>query len=160
MTNSAKRKIVRMETYAMFPYLIKITYDNGNGQMITERYVNSDEDKVYLGETYTASYFSIKPPSRDGSSISDGQLTLSTADQEWIVKVRKAQKRMKCTFVACIDYEENGSETIEEIETMTFTLIRASWSENTMTFTMMFDDRMNLLFPLDVANELKIPALV
>ena len=159
MTNLAKQKMVRMEVQASFPYLIEITYQNAVGTTITERYVNADSDKVFNGNTYTASFFQVKPPSRNSNSISDGQLTLSTIDQSWIVKVREAPKRMKCKFVACILYGEGNTETIEEIETMTFTLIKASWNESTMSFTMMFDDRMNLMFPLDMANELKVVGL-
>jgi len=159
MTNLAKQKLVRMETYASFPYLIEVTYEDENGVIHTERYANADTEKTYNGNTYQPVCFTAVPPSQDNTTISDGKLTLSTVDDSWVIKVRNAQKRMKCVFVAVIDYDENGVETIEEIETMSFTLVKARWNEETLEFNMLFDDRMNLQVPRDVATVLKVPAL-
>lgn len=159
MTNLAKQKLVRMETYASFPYLIEITYEDENSVIHTEYYVNADEAKEYNGHTYQPACFSVVPPSQDNTTISDGKLTLSTVDDSWVLKVRNASKRMKCTFVAVINYEEGSTETIEEIETMVFTLVKARWNETTLDFNMLFDDRMNLQVPRDVATVLKAPAL-
>lgn len=160
MTEAARQRILRLETQAMFPYLIEVTYFDEYDKPVLERYCNSDSDLIYNGEVYHAAWFNVKPPTHTNTSISDGQLTLSAVDQGWIVKVRQARKRAKCRFVACILYDDdNLVDTIEEIETMTFTLIKANWTETTMSFTMMFDDRMNLSVPLDMANILKVPGL-
>lgn len=158
MTNLAKQRIVRTETMAKFPYLIDVTYEIG-GVSCTEHYANSDDPITYGGRTYQPAFFTVVPPEMRDSSVTDGKLTLSTVDQTWILKVRNADKRMKCRFVACIVHDADGGEIVEEIETMTFTLIKASWNESTLSFTMMFDDRLNLSVPLDMANELKVPGL-
>ena len=159
MTNLAKQKLVRMETYASFPYLIEITYEDENSVIQTEYYANADEAKEYNNHTYQPACFTAVPPSQDNTTISDGKLTLSTVDDSWVLKVRNTTKRMKCTFVATINYEEGSTETIEEIETMSFTLVKARWNESTLEFNMLFDDRMNLQVPRDVATVLKVPEL-
>ncbi len=159
MTNGAKRRIVRTDTEASFPYLIVITYKDSLGVVHTERYVNADVAKVYDGQTYNPMYFSVTPPSMDNSSVTDGKLSFSVIDNNFIEKIRDAQERMKCIFVAVMDYEENGNEVIEEIETMSFTLVKAKWNETEASFDMLYDDRMNLNVPLDVATVLKVPAL-
>ena len=91
MTNGARQRLVRMETRASFPFFIKINYENANGVEVTERYVNADEEKVYNNETYQPACFSVKPPSKSNSTVTDGSLTLSTIDQTWITKVRSTQ---------------------------------------------------------------------
>ena len=156
MTNLAKQKMIRMESMAKYPYLIKITYEDEENVLHTERYVNADEEKTFENEIYQPAFFTVQPPSRDNSTISDGKLVLSTVDQTWIAKVRNAPNRMKCQFVACIEYRDDNTNYIEDIEKITFTLIKASWDESTLSFTMMFDDRLNLLVPRDVANAQKV----
>ena len=159
MTNLAKRKIVRTETDASFPFLIQLNYIDSNGLPVTERYVNADEQKTFENEVYEPACFSVIPPSSDNTSVSDGKLTFSVIDNNFIQKVRDTQKRMTCVFVAVINYQDGAQEVIEEIETMAFTLIKASWNESEISFTMLYDDRMNLRVPLDVASVLKCPAL-
>lgn len=159
MTNAGKQRLVRMETQASFPFFIKIHYDDGNGNEIVENYVNCDEQKVFDGETYQPAYFIVKPPSRSNSTVTDGQLTLSTVDQSWIVKVRNAQKRMKCEVVGAMIYDTQGGYTIESIEESSFTMVRASWNEETMSFALMFDDRMNLQVPMDIATTIKVTGM-
>lgn len=160
MTNLAKQKIMRMETLAKFPYLIEVTYYDANGNPILERYANCDDDIAFNGNSYTASFFSIKPPSRTNSSISDGKLTISAVDQTWIQKVRNCGKRAKIRFIACIIYDDNNKvETVEAIDDITFTLTKCSWNDTTIEWTMLFDDRMNLQVPLDLATIQKVPAL-
>ena len=84
---------------------------------------------------------------------------MSDINNGFIEKIRNTQERIKCIFVAGIAYDENGDEVIEEIETMTFFLVKAQWNESELSFSMLYDDRMNLNVPLDVANVMKVPAL-
>ena len=159
MTNVAKQKLTRTETDASFPYLIEITYTDKQGTVHTEHYVNADEAKEYDNETYYPISFSVTPPSMDNTSVTDGKLSISNIDNNFIEKVRDTQERMKCVFVAVIDYDSSGSEVIEEMETMSFILVKASWNESELSFSMLFDDRMNIMCPPDVASVLKVPAL-
>lgn len=159
MTNTAQQKIVRTNTDASFPYFIDIYYKDKQSVLHEEHYVNADEAKVYNGVTYQPMYFSVTPPSMDNTSVTDGKLTMSDIDNGFIEKIRNTQERIKCVFVAGIDYDEDGSEVIEEIETMTFFLVKAQWNESELSFSMLYDDRMNLNVPLDVANVMKVPAL-
>ena len=159
MTNVAKQKLTRTETDASFPYLIEITYKDKEGTVHTERYVNADEAKEYNDETYAPISFSVTPPSMDNTSVTDGKLSISDIDNNFIEKVRDTQERMKCVFVAVIDYDSSGNEVIEEMETMSFILVKASWNETELSFNMLFDDRMNIMCPPDVATVLKVPAL-
>lgn len=159
MTNTAQKKIVRTNTDASFPFFIDIYYKDKQGIFHQENYVNADEAKVFNGITYEPLYFSVTPPSQDNTSVTDGKITMSDIDNGFIEKIRNTQERIKCVFVAGIVYDESGEEIIEEIETMTFFLVKAQWNESELSFTMMFDDRMNLNVPLDVANVMKVPAL-
>lgn len=165
MTNKAKQLAVRMETYAKFPYLIEIKYENANGNEIIERYANCGEDVEFTdsdGETKTfySAYFKIKPPSRSNSSISNGTFTYTVVDQTWITKIRQCKKRAKIRFLACIIYDDNNNiQTVEKIDDINFTLTKCSWNEKTVQWVMMFDDRMNLNIPVDTATIRKVPAL-
>ena len=160
MTNRTKQKIMRLETLAKFPYLIEVTYYDASGNSILERYANCDEDITYWGNVYTASFFSIKPPSRTNSSISDGKLTFSAVDQTWIEKIRNCSKRAKIRFIACIMYDNsNNVSTVEAIDDIDFTLTKCTWNDTTIEWTMLFDDRMNLMIPIDVATVQKVPGL-
>lgn len=161
MTKNANQQMVRLQTFAMFPYLIVIRYVDQNGDSHTERYANLDEDITYENEVYSACYFKVTPPTRDNSSISDGKIEFSTIDQSWIEKVRNAQSRFTCEFISAIKYDDNNQISgFEEIDRTKFTLTKANWNEKTISFTMMFDDRMNLCVPCDTANAYKCPALV
>lgn len=160
MTNKAKQLAVRMETYAKFPYLIEITFWDKNDNKIVERYANCEEDITFEDYVYKASFFKIKPPSRSNSEISDGTLTYSTIDQSWIQKIRDCKHRAKIRFLACIIYnEDNNVSMVEKIDDMKFTLTKCVWNERTVRWTMMFDDRMNLIIPVDSATFRKVPAL-
>ena len=159
MTNNAKQKIVRTNTEASFPFLIELHYKDKNGVAVTERYVNADEQKTYNGNVYLPACFSVIPPSMDNSSVTDGKLTFSVIDNNFINKIRDTQERMTCVFVAVIDYEDDGEQVIEEIETMSFILVKANWNETECGFNMLYDDRMNYNVPMDMASVLKVPAL-
>lgn len=152
----AKQEMLRMETFAKFPYLIEVSHED-YGVM---RYANCDQDVTYNGNVYQASCFSINPPDRTNTSISDGTLSFSSVDQEWIMKIRSTQKRAKIKFLACIIYDrQNNIEGIETIEELDFTLTKCSWNDTVIQWTMVFDEDMNLVIPCDVASPLKTPGV-
>ena len=152
LSAKAKSKIVRQEVFAKFPYLVEITLDNG----LVYRYANCDEDMIYNNNVYEACCFSITPPNRDNSSISDGTLTISAIDQFWIEKIRNSNGRAKIKFIACIDYNDNGIKKVEEIEQIEFILTNVKWNEVQITWTMMFDEKMTIQIPCDVATSSKV----
>lgn len=156
LSNLAKQKILRLETYAKFPYLITVTLPDDT----VWRFVNCDEDVVYDSHTYTAGYFEITPPNRTNTEIGDGKLTISTIDQTWIEQVRNITERAKLAFVACILYNDSGSvDTIEAIDELSFELVNASWDGTSMSFDMKYDEGMSIVLPCDTANAQKVPAL-
>jgi hypothetical protein len=158
MTGRAGQLISRQETYAKFPYLIKVTHPD----LGTLRYANSDSDIIYPGdgETYKAAYFTIDPPDRDGSGIGDGQLSISAVDQAWIERIRGAQAAAKIRFIAAIAYDDGGGVSgVEPIEETDFTLRAASWNEETITWAMVFDENMGITVPCDKATALKCPGV-
>lgn len=160
-SNKTQRNLSKLTTYAQFPYLIVIKYKDNNDVLYTEYYVNKDNNVTYQEHIYNACFFKIKPPTRNNSSVSDGEITFSTVDQTWIQKVRNCKGRITCEFVACIDYSAVDTENvIEEIDHIKFTLIKAQWNESTIRFTMMYDDRQNLLVPSDICSGNNTPALV
>ena len=150
--------MLRMETYAKFPYLIEITHETYG----TFRYANCTEDVVYDGNTYSAGYFLIDPPERKDNSIGDAKLSISAIDQEWIYKIRNTQERAHIKFLACIQYDtEMNVDYVEPIDVLEFDLTRASWDNNFMlTWDMTFDEGMAILIPCDKVTSQKVPASI
>jgi hypothetical protein len=153
MTSKAKQRIARRQTYAQFPYLLKIVHEI----LGIFLYANSDKDITYKGNVYKAACFTLDPPDKDGSKIGDGQLTISAVDQEWIEKIRSTQIAAKITFTAMIVYNDGVVSGVESIEEMDFTLRNVSWGEDTITWTMVFDENMAILVPCDKCTALKTP---
>lgn len=156
LSAKAKQQIMRMETYAKFPYLIEVFHEDYG----TFRFANCDKDIVYNGETYFASVFSVNPPDRTDSGITDGSLVLSAIDQVWTERIRNTQKRARVKFLACIVYDEqnviDGIETIEELD---FVLTKCQWDDTAIQWTMVFDEDMKLVIPCDVASPQKTPGI-
>ena len=157
MNPSIQNLLVQNDVPASFPFLIEIWKPSDPTNI--ERYVNASEDKEFEEHTFTASSFSIQPPQKTESGVKDAQITISTIDQEWIVKVRTTQERYKCRFVAVVDYDDDGTETIEALDDITFTLTNATWQETTMQFTMKFDEGMRINVPCQRLDQFVCPAL-
>jgi hypothetical protein len=155
MTNKAEQLMAIRQTYAKFPYLIKITHDTFGIFL----YANADEDITYNGEVYKASYFTIDSPDKEGSSIGNGQLTISSVDQFWIEKIRTTQLAAHITFIAVIVYNNGIVSGIEPIERMEFTLRSVNWGEDTITWAMVFDENMAIVVPCDKCTALKTPGV-
>ena len=149
--------LVQTNVPASFPFLIEVWKLSDPTNI--ERYVNALEDKEFEGNTFTASSFKVQPPQKTESGIKDATITISTIDQEWIVKVRTSSERYKCRFVAVIDYDDDGTETIEALDDITFTLTNATWQETTMQFTMKFDEGMSINVPCQRLDQFICPAL-
>lgn len=157
--------LVQNDVPASFPFLIEIWKPSDPSNI--ERYVNASEDKEFTEEvdgvdethTFTASYFTVQPPEKNESGVKDATITLSTIDQTWIERVRTTQERYKIRFVAVIDYDESGTETIEPLDDITFTLTNATWAESTIQFTMKFDEGMSINVPCQKLDQFVAPAL-
>lgn len=149
----AQQEILRMETQAMFPYLIEVTVGNE-----VLRYVNADEDVTFEGSKFTASYFKLSPPERTQTGIKDASITISAIDGEWIARIRQVQTRSTIRFIAVIMYE-NGTQVVEPIDDITFKLTNASWNDTTIQWTMKFDDLLDVNMPCVKFSEDVCPAL-
>lgn len=156
MTPKAEQLIARQDTYAKFPFLIKVDHSTFEEPLY---FANAEEDVSYGGETYLAAYFTIDPPDQDGGKIGDGQLTISAVDQTWIARVRTAQTAAKITFIAAIVYEDGDMTGVEAIEEMDFTLRAASWNEEAIVWAMAHDEGMGIIVPCDRATALKCPGV-
>ena len=157
MNPSVQNLLVQNDVPASFPFLIEIWKPSDPTSI--ERYVNASEDKEFEEHVFTASSFSIQPPERTESGVKDATITLSTIDQTWIEKVRTTQERYKIRFVAVIDYDNNGTETIEPLDDIIFTLTNATWQETTLQFTMKFDEGMSINVPCQKLDQFVAPAL-
>lgn len=151
----AKQKMLRMECYAKFPYLIEVTHND-----TVYRYANSDTDITFEGNTFSSAWFSLKAPERSENKIGNGSLSFSTIDQVWIEKIRNSDEKPKLRFVAIIEYDNDGLPCIETLEDLKFTLIKPSWNETSISFTMQFDERMDVKVPLIECNSRTTPAIV
>lgn len=160
MTNLAKQKILRLETMAKFPYLISIHHYANDGTETIYRYANSESDIEYEGNVYSAGFFQINPPDKEQSSVTNGTLSLSCVDQFWITKIRETQRRAKVDFVASISYSDDLSiDYIEPIEEYTYELSVANSNDNQITFTMIFDEKRNVMIPTVRITPMIAPAI-
>ena len=157
MNSNVKSMLVRNEIPASFPFLIEVWKPSAPSNI--ERYVNALEDKVYENHTFTASSFAVQPPEKNESGVKDATITISTIDQTWIEKVRTSNERYKIRFLAVIDYDDDGTETIEPMDDITFSLTNATWQETTIQFTMKFDDGMEINVPCQKLDQFVCPAL-
>jgi len=156
LSNSAKKEILKQQARASFPYLIEISNE-------TElyRYCNSDEDILFEGNLYESCYFTIQPPEKSDDKIGDGKLSLSIIDTVWIKRIRETQSRYNLHFVAIIDYKDDSNQrTFEKIENLNFILTSADWEDTVITWTMKFDEDMDIMMPIDKMTELVCPAIV
>lgn len=159
MTSLVQSKLVKTEIQASFPYLIEIWKSSDTDKSDVMRYVNSLEDKTFEGNTFTAGYFKVSPPEKTDSGIKDAKITMSAVDQTWIVKIREADERYRIRFVAAIDYEDDGTEYIEKLDDITFTLTSATWNETTIEWTMKFDEWQDIKVPCQKLSQFICPGL-
>lgn len=162
LSAKAKNEIMKMETYAKFPYLIEVTrYYTEDELDKTEvlRYANCDEDITFEGNIFKASYFEITPPEKTTQEISDAKLTYSAIDQEWITKIRQTEKRAKIRFLAVIQYNDQNVESIEPIDDIIFDLTQAQWNETTIQWNMEFDNLLDVNLPCEELTSLNCPQL-
>ena len=161
LSNKAKQQILRQRMHAMFPYLIKISFPSAG----TFRYANVDDDLVYNGETYTACTFNINPPDKTESKIGEGKLTFSAIynSGEWIRKIRDcpSDERGTIEIIGAIIYTADSIvDGIEPIYDLEFSLTEASWGDEEISWTMKFDDGMDIVMPCDVMDEITCPGVV
>lgn len=154
----ARQQILRQQMHAKFPYLIEITVDE-----TVYRYANTDEDITFNGNTYEACCFSVGMPERTESKIGDGRLTLSTIydNGAWIKRVRQMSKRGSVRVIAVIIYSAgNVIDAIESIDGMEYQLTNASWNDTELSWTMKFDEGMDIVMPCDTMDEIICPGVV
>lgn len=154
LTNKAKAEILKMETFAKFPYLIEISTASGD----IYRFCNSFNDLTFGGEVYTSALFDIQRPDISETAIGNASINLSGIDSFWIEKIREETKRAKLKFIASIEYtDDNAVDTIEAIEESEFILTLADWDLNSVSWVMVFDEGLNVMIPCDVADSIKCP---
>lgn len=155
LTSLAKQKMLRMDTFASFPFLVEITHNNS-----IYRFVNSDSDKTFEGNVYTATVFAITPPSKDTDRISDGKVVFSNIDSFWTNLVRISDEIPKLRFVAVIEYENGNSVGIEAIEDLSFNLTKPSWDEVQISFTMEYEYKRDIRVPAHLCDSITTPGVV
>lgn len=160
MTTKAQHEMLTKDTQAKFPYLIHISHDDLGDWY----YCNTDEEISYGGHHYTPALFSIEQPEETTTSIKNTKLSLSIVDTEedWIATIRNSgHKRFKLELVAAIAYYDgNGLPVIEPIESNEFILTDANWEDLMVSWSVVFDDNMNIQIPCDVAGAANFPGCV
>lgn len=153
----ALREIYRLETSAMFPALLKISYtiDSVPGQL---RLVNNTEDMVFEGETFSAASFKYTAPKHTDKKVGNGTLSISCADQKIIEIIRSIKDRAQAEVVAAFYYDQ-GTIVFEGLEEWKFDLTKVTWDEIVATWQMEYDNRMSLLVPCDKMTAQKCPGI-
>lgn len=163
MTINANREMTKTDCQAMFPYLISIT-DKDSGEVY--RYANTDFDieTDIKGETCTfeGKAFSVVPSEKSDNKIGNGSLIIYDAAIEWIPRIRSKSvaNRYELEFISVIRYLNDGSWELEKIENERYTLSNFSWSDNgEISCTMVYDEDMGILMPMDKLDSVNCPAL-
>lgn len=161
LTALAKQRMLRMETYAKFPYLIEITRYAKDGTEEIYRYANSFSDMEFEGNVFSSGYFEIEQPEKRKDGFSDARLTISAIDTErnWIGLIRSTSKRAKLRFVATIEYDDEDETFVEPINDYEFMLTVASWNDTAIQWTLKFDDLMDVQIPCDEITVHNTPSL-
>ena len=160
MTTKAQHQMLTQETQAKFPYLIHISHETLGDWY----YCNASQSITFGGHTYEPCVFSIEQPEETSSSIKSTRLSLSAldSDDDWVANIRNSgYKRFSLELVAAILYwDSNGQPVIEEIESNEFILTDASWEDLMVSWSVVFDENMNIQVPCDVAGAANFPGCV
>lgn len=155
LSNKAKKEILRTSTTSFFPYLLEIYHPNYG----TFRYANTSgiEGVTFEGNFYQSASFDIQPPEHTNTGVSNASLTLSAIDQEWIIKIRETHTKATAKLIEAICIiGENGIE-VESAESISFSLTQVQWNDLQITWTLVFDDSMDISVPIDVATQATVP---
>lgn len=153
MTTKIQKLLAMQRMPAKLPCLIKISH-SVYGDMC---FANSQNDIVYLGNTYLASYFEVQPPAIEGSKIGNATLTITAIDQSWIQKIRGTQIPAELQFIAVIEYDDEGVLGIEPLEKNNFTLRAANWTEISISWEMSFDERQSYVLTSVKCTPINVP---
>jgi hypothetical protein len=161
MTSTAKKEILKQQCYANFPYLIIISEET-SGTELCYANMDSDVDVTIDGEvkTFSAHAFSLSTFTYSEDKISNGSLTLYDSALEIIPIVRNVNKRFSIRFVKKINYQKDGEWTMETIDDVQGTLSDFSWSDDgTISCSIVFDEDMDIVMPIDKFDSVNCPAL-
>lgn len=160
MTPLGKQKLVRSTTNARILNLVEITYKDTNGTLQTKRYTNTEKDITYNNNVFESYNFTVVPSSVNDSSITDGTFTLSVVDRLWTSIARQLSEKPKLHLMIILEYfDSNNVSVYELLDENTYTLSKLSWNDVTLTWTMVYDDKQNVIVPCDIGTVYKIPAL-
>lgn len=159
LSNKGKQQILRQQMHASFPFLIKITWGNGE----VTRHCNADNDIEFQkdGEsqsyTYSACVFSVARPSASESGYGTGTFKFSRlGDNSNVIRIlRQTSERATIEIVGAIIYAEGQSEIIEDIYDVEYYLTKPTWGDDSdITFTLKLDDNLDLQMPCDTLDEI------
>lgn len=154
-SNKAKREVLRTSTTAFFPYLLEIKHPDYG--VFRYANINGTDGVTFEDNFYQSAAFDIQPPEYTNTGISNATLTLSAIDQEWIIKIRGTDKKATARLIEAIGWIGEDGLEIESSDSIVFTLTQAQWDDVKITWTMEFDDTMELSVPIDVATRATIP---
>ena len=158
LTKNAVNTIIKSDVRAEFPYLIKITHKLNDGTENVYYLANSDTDITYDSHLYKASCFSIVPPEEKFDGFTNASLTLSAVDNVWIERIRSSQQISKIEFVAAIKYL-NQNLSIEPREEYECILRDATFDDKSITWTLVFDELLEVNLPMIVIDKFNCSAL-
>ena len=160
MTTKAQHEMLQRDTQAKFPNLIHISHETLGDWY----YCNASENISYGGHTYKPCVFSIEMPEETTTSIKNTRLNLSAldTDDDWVALIRQSgDTRFTLEIVATILYwNQSGNPVIEALESNEFILTNANWEDLMVSWTVVFDDNMNIQIPCDVAGAANFPGCV
>ncbi len=151
-----KQQILKMNTSAKFVKLLLIEYTDNQGNVTLYRYCDCDNNVTVTENGVTVTYepysFKIKNGEKNDTSIGNGSLTLSAVDQLWIGNIRNTRQKIFATVKDAVVYTQNGTEATEVIEEISYRLKNANWNEENIQWTMLFDEKNDIIVPCDKGN--------
>ena len=147
MNNDIKTELLKSQKTASFPQLIHITNEDYGDFYFCNYY----KDVSYNGNLYLSRCFTINPPEKTSKEIGNATLNFSIINNNFVEMIRNTSKPSYISFIGMIVYNDDKIEPIEENR---FILRNATWNDSSLTWNMVFDERMDILIPCDIMNSL------
>jgi len=122
--------------------------------------VNNTVDLDYDGDTYVAFPFKFDPPdTKNDGSIQSARITISAIDQTIAGILRSTSVPPTVTAIAMYYSDETGTEVFEPLATFNLTLRNVTGNADSISGDLIYEDRLELEFPVDEFRPTGFPGL-
>lgn len=141
------------------PVLLEITH-GVDGYDNPLRIVNNNVDLTYGGNVYIAFPFRFDPPDvKDSGEIANGRITICAVDQQIAAIIRSTSTPPTMRAVATFYSDASGALVFEQMAAWDFTLRNVSGNMDTISADLIYEEVLDMEFPLDEFRPTSHPGL-